>query len=275
MVPLFTSKIDCVIGVVTMDHLYQHFRREEKHFIDQVLQWKESVITQYSPKLTDFLDPREQEIVFSVIGDHSEVKVSFQGGVLDTERKRALLYPDYFQPENEDFKLTLFEVKYASKFITLQHRQVLGALMSLGIKRSKFGDIRFSNETVQFVCAREISDYLTTNFLEVGRAKVTLKEKELNEFSPQTEVYQEIVTTVSSLRLDVIGSAVYNISRQKIQPLITNGLVKVNWKTVESVSFECREGDTLSVRGYGRSKVTAIEGKTKKDRFRIVFHVWK
>jgi RNA-binding protein YlmH len=258
-----------------MDHLYQHFRREEKHFIDQVLQWKESVITQYSPKLTDFLDPREQEIVFSVIGDHSEVKVSFQGGVMDTERKRALLYPDYFQPENDDFKLTLFEVKYASKFITLQHRQVLGALMSLGIKRSKFGDIRFSNETVQFVCAREISDYLITNFLEVGRSKVTLIEKELNEFSPQAEVYQEIVTTVSSLRLDVIGSAVYNISRQKIQPLITNGLVKVNWKTVESVSFECREGDTLSVRGYGRSKVTAIEGKTKKDRFRIVFHVWK
>jgi RNA-binding protein YlmH len=49
----------------------------------------------------------------------------------------------------------------------------------------------------------------------------------------------------------------------------------VNWKTVESASFECREGDTLSVRGYGRSKVAVIEGKTKKDKWRIVVHKQK
>jgi RNA-binding protein YlmH len=243
-----------------MEQIYQHFRREERHFIDQVLEWKESVLNQYSPKLSDFLDPREQEIVASVIGEHLDVKVSFQGGVEDTERKRALLYPDYFQPEKEDFNLTLFEIQYASKFINLQHRQVLGSLMSIGLKRSKFGDIRFFEDDVQFICASEISDYLQMNFLEIGRAKISLKEKEL---------------AVSSLRLDVVGSAIYNLSRQKIQSLITNGLVKVNWKTVDTVSFECREGDTISVRGYGRSKVSAIEGKTKKDRWRIVVLIWK
>jgi RNA-binding protein YlmH len=258
-----------------MEHIYQHFRGEERHFIDQVLEWKESVLNQYSPKLTDFLDPREQEIVSSVIGENSDVNVSFFGGALDTERKRALLYPEYLQPEQEDFKLTLFEVEYASKFINLQHRQVLGSLMSLGLKRSKFGDIRFFQEVVQVVCTSEIADYLMVNFHEIGRAKISLKELRLNELIPQVEELQELVTTVSSLRLDVVGAAIYNISRQKIQQLITNGLVKVNWKTVDSVSFECREGDTLSVRGYGRSKVTAIEGKTKKDRWRIVVNKQK
>ncbi|MGM0873581.1 MAG: RNA-binding protein [Bacillota bacterium] len=258
-----------------MDHIYQHFRGEERHFIDQVLEWKESVLNQYSPKLTDFLDPREQEIVASVIGENSDVNVSFFGGALDTERKRGLLYPEYLQPEQEDFKLTLFKVEYASKFINLQHRQVLGSLMSLGLKRSKFGDILFFQDVVQVVCASEIADYLNANFHEIGRAKISLKEQRLNELIPQVEELQVLVTTVSSLRLDVVGAAIYNISRQKIQPLITNGLVKVNWKTVESVSFECREGDTLSVRGYGRSKVTAIEGKTKKDRWRIVVNKQK
>ncbi|MGM7720290.1 RNA-binding protein [uncultured Metabacillus sp.] len=258
-----------------MDHIYQHFRGEERHFIDQVLEWRESVLDHYHPKLTDFLDPREQEIVASVIGENSDVKVSFSGGSDDTERKRALLYPDYFQPELEDFKLTVFEVQYPSKFITLQHRQVLGSLMSLGLKRSKFGDIRFSESIVQFVSASEVADYIKANFQEVGRAKISLKVISMNEFIPHVEDVHELVTTVSSLRLDVVCSAIYNLSRQKIQPLIANGLVKVNWKTVDSVSFECRLGDTLSVRGYGRSKLLAIEGKTKKDKWRIVVHKQK
>lgn len=266
---------NAIFGVVAMDQIYQHFRREERQFIDQVLEWKEIVQNQYSPKLSDFLDPREQEIVSSVIGDHSDVKVSFQGGVETTERKRALFYPDYYQPEIEDYQLTLFEIQYPSKFINLQHRQVLGSLMSLGLKRSKFGDIRFFEDTIQIICASEIADYLLLNFQEIGRAKISLKEKHLAELIPKIEETQEIVTTVSSLRLDVVGSAIYNISRQKIQPLITNGYVKVNWKTVDAVSFECREGDTISVRGYGRSKVSAIEGKTKKDRWRIVVLIWK
>jgi RNA-binding protein YlmH len=258
-----------------MDQIYQHFRGEERHFIDQVLEWKETVQNQYSPKLSDFLDPREQEIVASVIGENADVKVSFLGGVEDTERKRALLYPDYFQPDQEDFKLMLFEIQYASKFINLQHRQVLGSLMSLGLKRSKFGDIRFFKDNVQLVCASEIADYLKANFQEIGRAKINLKEKGLNELIPQTEDIQELMTTVSSLRLDVVCSAIYNVSRQKIQPLIANGFVKVNWKTVDSVSFECREGDTLSVRGYGRSSITAVEGKTKKDKWRLIVHKQK
>lgn len=253
-----------------MNHIYQHFRGEEHHFIDQVVEWKENVLMQYSPKLTDFLDPREQEIVSSVIGENAEVKVSFLGGVHETERKRALLYPDYFVPSQEDFHLSLFEIQYASKFITLSHRQVLGSLMSLGLKRSKFGDIRFYQDSVQIICADEISDYLNMNFNEVGRSKINLKQKSLNELIPHEDEIQELITTVSSLRLDVVGAAIYNISRQKIQPLITNELVKVNWKVVDSTSFECQEGDTISIRGYGRSKLASIEGKTKKDRFRII-----
>jgi RNA-binding protein YlmH len=147
--------------------------------------------------------------------------------------------------------------------------------MSLGLKRSKFGDIRFNQDIVQLVCASEIAEYLKANLQEIGRAKISLKEISLNELISQIEEMQELIMTVSSLRLDVVCSGIYNVSRQKIQPLITNGLVKVNWKTVDSGSFECREGDTLSVRGYGRSKITAVEGKTKKDKWRLIVNKQK
>ncbi|MDQ0231253.1 YlmH family RNA-binding protein [Metabacillus malikii] len=253
-----------------MNNIYQHFREDERHFIDQVVGWKQSVEEQYSPRLSDFLDPREQEIVQSVIGEHSEVKVVFSGGKEDTERKRAFVYPDYYQVQEEDFNLQLFEIHYPSKFIQIQHRQVLGSLMGLGLKRSKFGDIRFNDTIVQFICALEISDYLKANFHEVGRTKITLKTKNITDLITDKEDTQELITTVSSMRLDVVCSTIYNLSRQKIQPFISNGLVKVNWKEVNQHSFECREGDTISIRGYGRSKIMSIEGKTKKDKWRIV-----
>ena len=36
-----------------------------------------------------------------------------------------------------------------------------------------------------------------------------------------------------------------HLSRQKVQPFIKNGLVKVNWKTVEQTSYECYPGDVF------------------------------
>ena len=45
--------------------------------------------------------------------------------------------------------------------------------------------------------------------------------------------------------------------------------MKVNWISIENTSFECGEGDTLSVRGYGRAKIGLIEGKTKRDKWRM------
>jgi RNA-binding protein YlmH len=59
------------------------------------------------------------------------------------------------------------------------------------------------------------------------------------------------------------------LSRQKSQVLIGQGLVKVNWMVIESPSFECQMGDLISTRGFGRVKILSIEGKTKKDKWRI------
>ncbi|MED4401649.1 RNA-binding protein [Metabacillus fastidiosus] len=262
-------------GVVIVENIYQHFRIDERQLIDKVVEWKETVLNQYSPKLTDFLDPREQEIAKAVIGEKGEVKIALFGGTANTERKRALIFPDYYEEEENDFQMKLFEIEYPSKFVTIEHRQVLGSLMSLGLDRSKFGDIRFASEQIHLVVATEIADYLRMNFQEVGRAKISLKELSFDQMIAHEEDVQEMSTTVSSLRLDVVVAAINNLSRAKVQTLIKHGLVKINWKTVDDPSFEVQEGDTLSVRGYGRSKFLSIEGKTKKDKLRVVINKQK
>lgn len=249
--------------------IYQHFRPEERSFIDQALNWKDFVENKYAPKLTDFLDPREQQILKTIIGEQT-INLKFFGGAPHTERKRALLFPDYYQETEADFNITLFEVKYPNKFIQLTHPQVLGSLMSIGLKRDKFGDILLADERIQFFCSEEISDYIQLELPSIGKASVELIPRPLSETILQKEQWIETMITASSIRIDTIISSIYKISRQKSQVLIQSGLVKVNWKVIESTSFECGEGDTISVRGYGRSKIFSFEGKSKKEKWKMV-----
>lgn len=251
-------------------NIYQHFRPEEREFIDQVINWKEYVEQSYSPKLTDFLDPREQQILATVIGKHPEVKWELFGGVPGTERKRAYLFPEYMEAQNEDFQVLLFGIEYAKKFINIEHRQVLGSLMSLGLKRGKFGDILIDGDSVQFFAAAEIADYIRLQLESIGRASINLTEMPLEKAIAIDEEWNEMNNTVSSLRLDTVISALFNLSRQKSQLLIQHGHVKVNWTAIENTAFECGEGDVISARGYGRAKIITIEGKTKKDKYRVI-----
>jgi len=252
-----------------MEEIYQHFRNEEHSFIDKVLEWKEIVEIQYRMKLTDFLDPREQFIIKSIIGHHGEVKVQFFGGSEHVERKRAILYPEYITPEIEDYQISVFEVHYPKKFVSLEHRQVLGALMSIGLKRGKYGDILIKDDTVQIIVANEVESFVKLQFNEVGRQSVSLQPVPFNQIVKTNESLEEKSTTISSLRLDAVCSAIYNLSRQKTKTFIENGFVKVNWKKIEDPAFEVFVEDLISIRGYGRAKVLDIEGKTKKDKWKV------
>lgn len=69
-----------------------------------------------------------------VIGQ-GDVAVQFGGATPNAERKRALIYPDYLELNEEEFQVEVLEIDYPSKFYTLEHRQILGTFMSLGLTR--------------------------------------------------------------------------------------------------------------------------------------------
>ncbi|MFX3622628.1 MAG: RNA-binding protein [Ectobacillus sp.] len=255
--------------------IYDHFRAEEAMFVDKALDWKTAAETYHKTKLTDFLDPREQQIAAAIIGSYSDAAIQFFGASPQAERKRALIYPPYLVPEEADFQIDVLEVEYASKFYTIEHRQVLGALMSLGVKREKFGDIFIGDEKVQIAVATEVTPYIQMNLQSIGRAKVSLSVVSPDAVIKTEETWTEKSGTVSSLRLDVLLAEMFRLPRQKSQILIKSGLVKVNWKIIEQPSFECYSGDVLSARGHGRGKILSIEGKSKRDKWRIVYGLLK
>lgn len=255
--------------------IYQHFRPEEKDFIDQVLGWAEQVREQYAPKLTDFLNPREADIIRMLIGKGGDVLVSFFGGAPHAERKRAMIYPDYYTPEEEDYEIAFYQLSYPSKFTTIDHRQVLGTLMSLGLKREMYGDIWVEGETVQFAVAKTVSPYMEANLTKVGNVGVKCESINHEKIIDVTETWREAAITSSSLRLDTIIANAASFSRQKSQLLIGQGRVKVNHRQIESPSYELKQGDILSIRGTGRMKLLSIEGKTKKDKWKVVIGLQK
>ena len=253
-----------------MEHLIQHFRKDEQPFIEQVVSWQREVEDRYAPKLTDFLDPRQRFIVTSVLGQSNDLKIASAGMFVDAERQRMLIYPSYFEPREEDFQMTVYTINYPSKFVQLRHPDVLGALLSLGLDRTKFGDIRVNEHQVQFVVAQEIADYVRLHLTGIGKVKVRVEYIEESENLIQNEdEWLEESHTVSSMRLDAILATVLKISRQKAQSLIVANKVRVNWTERDGVAFELQEGDIISVRGYGRMKVIMTEGRTKKDKIRL------
>lgn len=255
---------------ITMN-IYQHFRKEEKAFIDQCMQWQDTVIRQYTPRLTVFLTPREQQILATIIGKNSECQVAFFGGSATAERKRAFLYPEYYEVNEDDFNIALLQIGYNNKFHELRHQQILGTMMSLGIVREKFGDILITENKVQVIVSEDISDYVCSHITKIANAGVALSKCNLSEIITVKETWREGTTTCSSLRLDTMLSAMTNLSRQKVQDAISGGKVKVNHELIEENDFECGEVDIISVRGIGRFKLLSINGKSKKEKWKISY----
>lgn len=251
-----------------LSQIYQHFRPEEQPFIQQVNDWLSQVEMQYAPVLTPYLDPREQYIL-ETLSKRAGIHYQFAVVIPEAERKRALIYPDYYEPCTDDFEESLLEVVYASKFMTLNHSQILGSILGTGIKRSTVGDIITDGTTFQVEVTASVADYLCLQVDKIGKNKAQLKAITPDELIEPIDETSRESTTIVSFRLDNVVANVYNIPRQRAKQLVQNGRVKVNFAETTRPDFSLAPFDIVSVRGFGRFYITRIGSKTKKDRYRV------
>ncbi|WP_454262955.1 YlmH family RNA-binding protein [Staphylococcus cohnii] len=249
--------------------IYQHFRKEEHELIDQLIDKCYRANEQFAPVLTSFLDPRGQYILNVVVGSFQDLEVTFYGGPF-AERQRAIIAPDYFQPEVEDFEIILFEIDYPQKFVTLQHQHVLGTIMSLGIERDQLGDI-VVDESIQFTLTKQLESYIMLELNKIKGSAVKLNAISIKDMIQSKENWHSFETTVSGLRLDVVLKEMIRKSRSISKQLIEKKRVKVNHTIIDSADFQLDKGDLLSIQGYGRAMIVDIGGKTKKDKTRISY----
>ncbi|MBG9209779.1 MULTISPECIES: YlmH family RNA-binding protein [Mammaliicoccus] len=250
--------------------IYQHFRKEEKEIIDLFLNRCEVAERNYQPVLTEFLDPREQFILQTIVGGFDDLNVHYFGGNEASERKRAIVAPDYFEPTKADYEMVLIELNYPSKFVKLTHRNVLGTIMSLGIDRNQLGDI-IVNDRIQFVLTKRFESYIMMELTKIKGAGIKLSSIPFQNMIQSSENWQTHDATVSALRLDVIIKHLTNTSRTISKKLIESKRVKVNHREIEQVDFIVEENDLISIKGYGRAMIIQNNGTSKKGKIRIAY----
>lgn len=236
------------------------YNEDEELFYKKIRSLKEKAIINNQVSLIKFLDIRHQDIIKYVIGN--DLFLYFDGGYNDSEYKKCIISP--FELSNPNFKIDILELKYNSKYLTLNHRKVMATLLDLGIKREVFGDIAFENGRCYICVSNEMTDYIVSNLRVISHTPVSL---EIVHDTISNIIDLEIKKVyVSSLRIDAVISHMYNISRNISQDYVRNELVKVNQTIISNTSHIIKENDILSVRGKGRFKVLSILGKTKNDK---------
>ena len=212
---------------------------------------------------TNFLDPAEQIEIQNVI---RKVPHTLVGGYIEAERKVLVIGSAEEETKPYDF-LKVIRIE-ANK--NLSHRDILGSLLGLGIKREMIGDILINANLADIIVLKEISSYVLQNLNKIGKEKVKAYEHKLEELLQVENTKKEIKTTVASLRVDAIVSCGIGVSREISSKLIQTQKVKLNHKLLENASKKISEGDILSIRGYGRLELVSILGETRKDRVRII-----
>ena len=257
-----------MLGLSLID-IYQHFRKEEQELIGQLIDKCEQADKNYAPVLTVFLDPRGQYILEVITKSYGDLNVHFNGGP-QSERKRAIIAPSYFKPQLEDFEISLLELDYPKKFVTMQHQHVLGTLMSLGIEREQLGDIVIDEE-IQFVLTKRLESYMMSELTRIKGATVKLNSIPFKYMIQSEENWRTHGTTVSAMRLDVVLKEMIHKSRSIAKQLIEKKRVKVNHTIVDTPDFQLEQNDLLSIQGFGRARIIDIGGRTKKNKLHITY----
>lgn len=196
------------------------------------------------------------------------------GGYPEAERKMLVVLPDYFDESfliSEDSPITCVHATFFQAD-HLSHRDILGALMGIGIKRETVGDICIGKGFCDFFVTTEIAKYILDNLSDAGRTKLHLESIPLaNATLPEPEI-KEIKDTLASLRLDSVISSGFRIGRSLAAQYVSAGKAAIDGLPCEKPDKSVSEGAKISVRGLGKICLASVNGQTKKDRISITIH---
>lgn len=224
---------------------------------------------------TEFLTAAEQ----SLIEERRRFLPSpftFEGGHPASERRIAMFGSEdmcgYICPPPIDCVcIQPRNAKFADK---LEHRDFLGALLNLGIRREVLGDIFVREEGAYLFCLDSISQYIIDSLEKVKHTTVVCSV--IEDAPSALEVETELVEfNVPSERIDAVICAVYRLSRTQCQQLFDAQRVFVNSRMTEHSSRPLKEGDVVSVRRHGRFTYMGAQRETKKGRLYVAVEIPK
>lgn len=237
---------------------------EDKLFLSKMCDIAQRSEDSHKVMFSRFLNPKQRMLIEKRMS--ADFSVCFFGGASDSERTVAAFGGE---PDKSDWPICAVKISPRGKGV-LSHRDYLGALLSLGIKREHIGDILINEGIAAVFVTKEISDFILMNLNRVASSTVKLSlADEINGFETQKR-FKEASVTVSSMRFDCVLSAVTGKSRSQAVSLIEEGLCCINYDEVKNVRLQVNSGDILSVRGFGKFVIETDNSLTRKGRIHIM-----
>ena len=150
----------------------------------------------------------------------------------------------------------------------MTHRDYLGALIHLGTNRSVLGDILTDENMAYVFCLERMAPFILDHLEKVRNNPVTVTLVEDPADFPGPKL-MTAAGSIASVRLDNLVSLFLGESRTKAAGLISGGQVYVDGRLVSRCGYEPKEGERISVRGYGRFRFTEVRGTTRKGRVNV------
>lgn len=237
--------------------------KSRENFLSHI---KELAIKSYEENrymFTYFLDLEEQDLFEQNMPALTFAAQKLWGGYAFAERKIAIFGSEEqfgykVSPPIVLLKIEPSNLKFAEK---LNHRDFLGALLNLGIERKILGDI-LVEENIAYVYVHEsMREFISRELFKVKHTYVTVKVE--NGQIEREPSFLDVSGFVSSFRLDALLSLAFRMSRKVSCDYIKMKKVYKNSKLCVSPAALLKEGDIISVRGYGKF-IFFEEGNTSK-----------
>lgn len=230
------------------------------------------------PTHTAFLTPVEQSEAANFLRARKIPHV-LQGGYDAAERKVCFLLPtgwtdDQAEPETAIIALRIKPITKrglaSGSNSPLTHRDYLGSLLGLGIRRDQIGDILVDDSQATALIIATILPLIRNELNQVGANPVSVDTVPLSGLEIPDRGQSIIRITAASMRFDKIAAAGFNVSRNDMAEWIRAGQVQLNWRAEERPDRLLAIGDVISLRGYGRIRIKEEQGKSRKDRHILV-----
>lgn len=226
-------------------------------------------------RYSSFLSDREQQLAQAALGRADlPVDYRFEGGWQDAERRVLCIEPEDSYGECP-VRCVQLKCRTVSGASLPAHKDYLGSLMGLELRREALGDIVLpENEpgTAYVFALEPAAQLICRELFSAGRTELVTRLLEADEIPQFPAAKREMRTaTVSSLRLDAVLSAMLRCSRGTAVELIEAGRVEINHLPQDKPHAPVYEGDVFTVRGKGRFGLDSLPGKSKKDRMIIQF----
>ena len=231
---------------------------------------------------SDFLNLNEQNILHMLPKDRLYTRIGYFGGYEMAERQMAAFIPDALylrcgkietEPSLAGYPFCAVKIAPVNQRFAeqLTHRDYLGAVMNLGIERSRTGDIIPDGSGALLFVHNDIADFLCSELARIRHTSVRAVQVPLDDID-YTPKYEEVCGTVASVRLDSLLSLAFGQSRSRLSGLIEGAKVYVNGRLVTSNGYQPAEGDIISVRGMGKFRYEYAGGRTRKNRISVVIN---